>query len=78
MGENEINRGEPEPKKAVHNAGAFLGDGGVLMVPVPMHTLSDEYHDEPTEPQDSDRIPEPEPPGQIRRVVDRLTRRREP
>ena len=70
--------GEPKPKRAERSAGAFLGTDPTGMVPVPMRTLSDEYHDEPTEPQDSDRIPEPEPPGQIRRVVDRLTRRRDP
>lgn len=78
MGDIETRRGEPAAKKAVHNAGAFLSPDGVMMVPVPMRTLSDEYHDEPTEPQDSERIPEPEPPGQIRRVVERLTRRRDP
>ncbi len=42
------------------------------MIPVPMMTLSDEYHDEPAEPQDSDRVPVPEPPGRIRQLVDRL------
>jgi hypothetical protein len=61
---------EPEPRKAVRNAGAFLNP--YAMVPVPMSTLSDEYHDEPTEPEDSERVPEPEPPSRIRRVVDRL------
>jgi len=40
-----------------------------------MRTLEDDYHDEPTEPEDSDREPEPESPGPIRRVLDRLTRR---
>jgi len=43
---------------------------------VPMRTLSDEYRDEPTEPEDSERIPEPDPPGRIRRIVERLARRR--
>ena len=57
-------------KHAQRNSGAFLGPD--LTVPVPMRTLSDEYHDAPTEPED-DRVPEPEPPGLIRRVVDRLT-----
>jgi hypothetical protein len=42
------------------------------MIPIPMSTLSDEYHDEPTEPEDSDRVPEPEPPGLFRRLVDRI------
>ena len=37
--------GEPKPKRAVHNAGVFLADRG--MVPIPMRTLSDEYRDEP-------------------------------
>ena len=42
------------------------------MIPVPMTTLSDEYHDEPAEPQDSDRVPDPEPQGQFSRLIDRL------
>jgi hypothetical protein len=40
-----------------------------------MRTLSDEYHDEPTEPEDSDRVPEPDPPGLVRGVIDKLSRR---
>ena len=68
---------EPEPKRPVRNAGAFLtpsGVGGPL--PVPMSTLSDEYTDEPTEPEE-DHEPEPEPPGFIRRAIDRLLGRSE-
>jgi hypothetical protein len=38
-----------------------------------MSTLCDEYHDEPTEPED-DVEPEPEPPGRLRRLIERLTR----
>ena len=63
----------PKPRQAERNAGAFLGPD--VLVPAPMRTLDDEYHDEPTEPEDSDREPEPEPPGAIRRVLDRLKRR---
>jgi hypothetical protein len=48
------------------------------MVPVPMRTLSDDFRDEPTEPEDSEREPEPEPPGFIRRVIERLARRQGP
>jgi hypothetical protein len=59
--------------QAEHNAGAFLGPD-MMMVPVPMSTLTDEYHDEPTEPEDSDHVPEPEPPGLVRRVLDKLAR----
>jgi hypothetical protein len=67
---------EPEPKKPVRNAGAFANPTGIGGgIPVPMSTLSDEYHDEPTEPEDSDRVPEPEPPGLARRVVEWLQRR---
>jgi len=69
---------EPEPKKAVHNAGAFLTDTSYGMIPIPMSTLSDEYHDEPTEPEDSDRVPEPKPRGLIRRLFDRMARRSHP
>ncbi len=43
------------------------------MVPVPMRTLSDDYHDEPVDPPD-DHEPEPEPPGLIRRIMARLSR----
>jgi hypothetical protein len=65
---------EPKQRRGEPNAGAFLGPD--LLVPVPMTTLSDEYHDEPTEPEDSDREPEPEEPGLARRVLDKLGRRR--
>jgi hypothetical protein len=70
---------EPPPKRAVHNAGAFLnpdGSGGGPIA-VPMRTLSDDYQDEPVEPEE-DHEPEPEPPGIIRKLVDRLARRAEP
>jgi hypothetical protein len=66
---------EPTPRRAVHNAGAFLtpdGIGGPF--PTPMSTLSDEYHDEPAEPEE-DHEPQPEPPGLVRRLVDRVTGR---
>jgi hypothetical protein len=36
-----------------------------------VRTLSDEYRDTP-EPKDSDRVPPPEPPGLVRRIVDHL------
>jgi hypothetical protein len=64
---------EPMPKRAERNAGAFIdpsGIGGAL--PVPMRTLSDEYHDEPADPEDSDRVPEPEPQSLAHGVVDWL------
>ena len=61
---------EPEPKRAEHNAGAFAGPADVGGgIPVPMSTLSDEYHDDPTEPEDSDRVPESEPPSLTHRVA---------
>ena len=60
----------PRPRRPVRNAGAFLGPD--VLIPVPMSTLSDEYQDEPAEPEDSDREPEPEPRGRVRRVLDRL------
>jgi hypothetical protein len=62
--------GEPERRTAEHSAGAFLGPFG--LVPVPMRTLGDDYHDEPTEPEDSDRVPEPEPPSRLRRLIRRI------
>jgi hypothetical protein len=60
---------EPHPKGEQRNAGAFLGPD--MLAPVPMRTLSDDYHDERAEPED-DRVPEPEPPGLIRRTLERL------
>ena len=63
---------EPERKKAVHNAGAFLTDTSYGMIPIPMSTLSDEYRDGPVEPEDSDRVPEPEQKGLVGRLVDRI------
>ena len=64
--------GRPKTNRAQRNAGAFLGPD--LLVPVPMSTLSDEYRDEPTEPEDSERAPEFEPPGRVRRVLEKLRR----
>jgi hypothetical protein len=64
---------EPKQRRAEQSAGAFLGPD--LLVPAPIRTLSDEYRDEPAEPQDSERIPEPDPPGRILRIVKRLSRR---
>jgi hypothetical protein len=65
---------EPKQRRAEQSAGAFLGPD--LLVPAPIRTLSDDYRDEPTEPQDSERIPEAEPPNWVRRVIHRLGRRR--
>ena len=64
-------------RRAERNAGAFLTPdpgGGGGMIPVPMRTLSDEYSDVP-EPEDSDRVPEPEEPGLMRRLLHTLARR---
>lgn len=60
---------EPKGRHAERNAGAFLGPD--MLAPVPMHTLSDECHDEPVDPPD-DRVPPPEPPGFLRRAIHRL------
>ena len=69
---------EPKPRRAEHNAGAFLTPTDFSMIPVPMRTLSDDYHDEPAEPKDSETVPAPEPEGPIRRSVKRLVRRARP
>lgn len=58
-------------RRAVRNAGAFLAPNGTF--PVPMRTLSDDYKDLPVDPED-DRVPEPEPPGVVRGLADRLAR----
>ena len=62
------------PDRSQRDAAAFNG-GENVGVSVPIRTLSDDYHDEPTESEDSDRVPEPEAPGLIRRVLDRLSPR---
>jgi hypothetical protein len=64
----------PKPRAQRH-AGAFLSPDPFGMIAVPSRTLADEYHDEPAEPADSERVPEPDPPGMIERVVRHLTRR---
>ena len=64
-----------KPRRAERNAGAFLTPTDYSMIPVPMRTLSDEYHDEPAEPTDSETVPQPEPDGAIRRIVMRLVGR---
>ncbi|MHB8959508.1 MAG: hypothetical protein ACYDAN_07775 [Candidatus Limnocylindrales bacterium] len=58
-------------RRKVERSGAFLSDG-FQNIPVPIRTLSDEYHDRP-EPEDSDQVPEPEPEGLVTRAVHKLT-----
>ena len=58
---------EPKPKRAEHNAGAFVG----WPIPVPMRTLSDDYRDELTEPEDTELEPAPESRSLVHRIVDR-------
>jgi len=64
--------GRPTPRRSERNAGAFLGPD--ILVPASMRTLCDEYRDERAEPGE-EREPEPRPPGLVRRVIERLTRR---
>ena len=45
--------GESREKRPIRNAGAFLSDGRG-MAGIPMSTLSDEWHDEPPEPEEND------------------------
>ena len=63
-------------RRLEHNAGAFLSPVGTI--PAPMRTLSDEYRDEPAEPRDSDRVPEPEPARLVRQIIERLEHRSDP
>jgi len=65
---------EPPRKRPVHNAGAFYDPGGFAPIAVPMSTLSDEYHDEPAEPEE-EQEPAPEPLSLARRFIDLLARR---
>jgi hypothetical protein len=62
----------PRRRRAERSAGAFLGPD--ILVPASLRTLSDEYQDVRTYPED-EREPEPEPQGLFRRVVARFTRR---
>lgn len=66
MGDNE--------RRKVERSGAFLSSDGFQNIPVPIRTLSDDYHDTP-EPEDSDRVPPREPEGALTRVIHRLTRK---
>lgn len=61
-----------KPKTPERSAGAFLGPD--LLVAAPIRTLDNEYHDVPAEPVDSDRVPDPEPPNLIKRLVEGLKR----
>jgi hypothetical protein len=64
---------KPKQRRAERTSGGpFLGPD--VLIPVSLRTLSDEYHDEPAEPEDSDRVPVPEPPTLVRRVLDKLSR----
>jgi hypothetical protein len=64
---------QPRPRRSNERSGAYLGPD--LLAPVPLRTLSDDYRDVPAEPEDSDRVPDPELPGLARRMVERLSRR---
>jgi hypothetical protein len=59
----------PNPKPRDKSAGAFLGPD--FLAAVPIRTLSDDYQDLPAEPPE-DRVPDPERPGLISRIVERL------
>lgn len=60
---------KPQRREAKRNAGVFLGPAPLPPVVVPMRTLSDDYRDEPVEPEDSDRVPAPEPPSRLQRLI---------
>ena len=62
-----------QPRRPERSAGAFLGPD--VLIASPTRTLSDEYRDAPAEPVDSDRVPEPDPPTLVRRVIDALRHR---
>ena len=65
-----------KPRPADRDSGPFLGPD--ILVPVRLRTLSDEYRDQPTEPEGSDREPAPAPPGLVDRIIERLRRRSDP
>jgi hypothetical protein len=57
-------------RRKVERSGAFIGP--YATTPAPIRTLSDEYSDKP-EPEDSDRVPDPEPEGLVTKVVHALS-----
>ena len=59
---------------AERNAGAFMGPD--IMVPTPMGTLGDESARDSVE-HDDDALPDPPRPTWFRRLIDRLTTRRD-
>ena len=63
MSRHEPPDGRPKTK-------AFLGPD--ILAPVPLRTLSDDWHDQATDPPE-ERPPEREPPNLVRRVIDRLS-----
>jgi hypothetical protein len=75
MNDKRQTRSRAERRETEWNAGAFLGPD--MLLPVPMRTLSDDYRDEPTDPEEEPEPP-PQPPGLFSRVVDWLTRRGRP
>ena len=64
--------GRSKPRTAERTAGAFRGPD--ILIPVPRRTLGDDYGERP-EPEDSDRVQEPEAPGLLQRVISRIMRR---
>lgn len=64
---------DKDPKFAGLAADPTLGIG----LPA-VRTLSDEYHDTRAEPLDSDRVPDPEPPGLVHKVIDRVRPHKDP
>jgi hypothetical protein len=64
---------KPGPRKREYSAGAFLNPYATPIASMP-RTLSDEYSDMPP-PEETDEVPEPEPPSRLRRTLDKLMRR---
>jgi hypothetical protein len=65
-----VGRGSRKPEEPRFD-GVLMGSRAIGLPAV--RVLSDEYRDTP-EPEDSERVPPPEPPGLVRRLLARLRR----
>ena len=65
--------GKPHRRQREYSAGAFLNPFTIPIAAKP-RTLSDDYNDTPP-PEETDEVPEPDPPSRVRRVLDRVLHR---
>jgi hypothetical protein len=66
---------KPHRRQREYSVGAFLNPYATPIASMP-RTLSDDYDDMPA-PEETDEVPEPEPPSRIRQALDRVLHRRD-